>query len=109
MNRYKACAPAFGFVAIAMVSSAQAKTAHQASMTCREFLSLDTIQRPNIVYWAEGVNNKGKPEDAIVDMASTERVIPIVEEKCRIDPMAQFWAKLDASWHEFEADVKRHL
>ncbi len=31
-----------------------------AKMTCREFLALDEVARPKIVYWAEGVNRKGK-------------------------------------------------
>ncbi len=94
---------------LASFTTATAGIPYRGDLTCRDFLSLDTTHRPNIVYWVQGINNKGKPEDAVVDIASTEKVIPIVVEQCRADPMASFWTKLDASWRQFEASVKSHL
>jgi hypothetical protein len=78
-------------------------------MTCQEFLSLDDVTRPKVVYWAEGLNHRGKPEDAVVDVAETDRLVPVIVEQCRAAPKASFWKKLKTSWDHLEASVKKDL
>lgn len=96
-------------LALTAQSPATAATTHQASMTCREFLSLNTVERPKVVYWAEGVKHAGKPRDAVIDIADVDQIIPVVVERCTDAPQASFWKKLDEAWHNVEADVKKHL
>jgi len=67
-----------GLLAIVNITPATAATLHPSQMTCREFLSLDSVERPKVVYWAEGVNHSGKPQDATIDIESTDRVVPII-------------------------------
>lgn len=99
---------AFGAAVAAMPTAASAAQ-HPASMSCREFLSLDNVQRPKVVYWAEGLNHKGKPTDAAIDIVSTDQVVPMVVEQCTSAPKASFWNELEASWRRLEATVKSHL
>ena len=109
MKRLLATVAAAGILTVASHSAAVAGTPQRESMKCGEFLALDTVQRPKVIYWAEGVNNKGTPQDAVIDIEATDRVIPIIEEKCRVEPQASLWAKIEASWRQFEASVKGHL
>ena len=59
-----------------------------------EFLSFDEVARPKLVYWAEGFNQKGKPEDAVFDVETTERLVPVLVEVCRKEPHESFWKKV---------------
>jgi hypothetical protein len=97
MNQLSKVAVIVGLLLGGGVSGAVAATPYRASMTCKEFLSIDDVSRPGVVYWAEGVNHKGKPEDAVIT------------EECKARPQASFWRQMDAAWHRAEADVKRHL
>ncbi len=89
--------------------SSNAATPGRATMSCAEFISYGEVTRPRVVYWAEGVNHKGRPQDAAVDVVNVERVIPVVTEACQNAPQASFWSKLESSWMKVEGDVKRHL
>ena len=95
--------------AAALAGASEAAPAHRSSMTCREFLSLDEVTRPKVVYWAEGLNHKGNPEDAVVDIDATDRLVPVLVDQCRVAPQASFWDKLKASWNHFEASLRDHL
>ncbi len=94
---------------LAPLASANAATPRRATMTCQEFLSLDEVTRPKVLYWAEGVNHKGKPEDAVIDVDATNRLVPVIVQECKATPHASFWQKMDAEWHKIEGDVKRHM
>lgn len=63
-------------------------------LRCEEFLALDDVTRPALVYWAEGVNSKGKPEDAVFDIQTTNRLVPVLIEDCKQEPKASFWTKM---------------
>ena len=96
-------------LSLSTASLAVAAAAHRATMTCQEFLSLDEVTRPKVVYWAEGLNHKGKPEDAVVDIDATNRIVPVIVQACQAAPRASLWQKMDAAWHRIEADVKRNI
>jgi hypothetical protein len=65
-----------------------------AKMTCREYVMLDDIVKPKVVYWAEGFNQKGKEDDAVVDIAATDKLVPILVDECQETPKASFWEKI---------------
>ncbi|ACO73738.1 HdeA family protein [Laribacter hongkongensis] len=54
--------------------------------TCQDFLDLDESFKPKVVYWAEGFNNKGKPDAAMVDVQGVEKIIPVVVDQCKLKP-----------------------
>ena len=65
-----------------------------AKMTCEEFIALDDVQKPKVVYWAEGFSKKGKPVDSVVDLDETDRLIPILVTECKKTPKLTLWQKL---------------
>jgi hypothetical protein len=65
-----------------------------ARMTCEEYVMLDNVAKPKVVYWAEGFNQKGKAEDAVIDMAATDKLVPILVDECQKTPKASFWEKI---------------
>ena len=75
-----------------------AKAANPEKMTCEEFLALEEVLKPKVVYWAEGVNRKGKVEDATFDVETTDRLVPVIIEVCEKEPKASFWKKLKAEF-----------
>lgn len=75
-------------------ADASTKAMKPAKLSCEEFLAVDEVTRPAIVYWAEGVNSKGKPEDAVVDVERTNRLVPVLIEECKTEPKASFWTKV---------------
>lgn len=109
MQRSVLLAVTASLLAGAIASAASAAPAYKAGMTCQEFLSLDTVQQPKVVYWVEGLKDKGKWRDAVVDTVATDQVVPMVIEQCKAKPQASFWQKLDLSWRKFETSVKQHL
>jgi hypothetical protein len=86
-----------------------APASHKVTMSCEEFLSLDEATRPKVIYWAEGLNKKGRPEDATLDIARTESLIPVIVETCQQQPKASFWQKARMEWTKLERSVKSHL
>jgi acid stress chaperone HdeA len=58
------------------------------------------------VYAASAHAKGGKPEDGIIDIEGTERVIPVVFEECRLEPQASFWQKLKGAWAKVESEAK---
>lgn len=77
-------------------AAAPASTAMKkpAKMTCEEFIALDDVQKPKVVYWAEGFSKKGKPIDSVVDIDETDRLIPILVTECKETPKLTLWQKL---------------
>ena len=65
-----------------------------ARMTCEEYVMLDDVVKPKVVYWAEGFNQKGKEDDAVVDIAATDKLVPILVDECKETPKASFWEKI---------------
>jgi hypothetical protein len=77
-----------------MITPVLAATHKPAKMTCEEFVALDDMVKPKVVYWAEGFNRKGKPVDAVVDIDATDKVVPILVDECQKTPKASFWQKI---------------
>jgi hypothetical protein len=69
-----------------------------ATMTCDEYVMLDDVVKPKVVYWAEGFNYQGEPVDAVIDFDATDNLVPIIVDECKATPKESFWEK-----------VKRHF
>jgi hypothetical protein len=74
------------------------KGTNPAKMTCGEFLALEDVVKPKVVYWAEGFDRKGKAEEATVDVETTDRLVPVIIEVCQKEPKASFWKKIKAEF-----------
>ena len=74
--------------------STEAPKKHASQLTCEEFLSIDEINRPKIIYWTVGQMKKGKPEHVDVLISRTDRLVPVVIEECKKNPKKHFGRKL---------------
>lgn len=54
-------------------------------ITCEEFLQLDEVSRPKIVYWFDGFNRKGTVDETI-DFDQSDRLVPVLVEECTKTP-----------------------
>ena len=75
---------------VSMTSPAYAAMQRPGKITCEEFVALDDVVKPKVVYWTEGFDKKGKPDDAIVDIDETDKLIPTIITECQSSPKAQF-------------------
>jgi acid stress chaperone HdeA len=90
--------------------SAQADTKKSlAAWTCADFTGSDDVFKPKVIYWATGVAKAGKPRTTVIDIAETEKIIPIVGEVCEKNPKASFWHTLKAEWRKLERTVEKGL
>jgi len=65
-------------------------------LTCEEFLAVDETFKPKMVYYAAAYGKGGKPEAAVLDVEGTEKLIPVIIEKCKATPKASFYQKVKA-------------
>ena len=72
----------------------KANATKPAKMSCEDFLALEEVARPKLVYWAEGFNRKGEAEDAVFDVATTDRLVPVLVEVCKKEPRESFLMKV---------------
>ncbi len=63
-------------------------------MSCKEFVALDDVVKPKVVYWAEGYSKKGKPVDSVVDVDETDKLVPVLVTECKETPKLTFWQKI---------------
>jgi acid stress chaperone HdeA len=59
-------------------------------LTCEEFLAYEETFKPKVVYWAVAYGKGGKAETAVLDVEGTDKVIPVIIEKCKAAPKASF-------------------
>ncbi len=55
------------------------------SSTCEDFLAVDESFQPTAVGFAEALNNKDKPEDAVLDVQGIATVTPAIVQACTQD------------------------
>lgn len=83
-------------------SSKPANTKPVNSWTCEDFLALESSFRPTAVGYAEALNNKDKPEDAVIDVQGIETVTPAVIEACTQDKESSFKDKVQNEWDKLK-------
>ena len=63
-------------------------------MTCADFVALDDVVKPKVVYWSEGFSKNGKPADADIDVDETDKLVPVLISECTATPKMSFWQKV---------------
>lgn len=98
-----------GLLAFSAFTHAADEAKPVKSWTCEEFLALDVSFQPTAIGFAEALNKQGTPEDAVLDVAGTEAVIPLVIEACKQNPTHSFTDKVKSEWMKVKTDVKKHM
>lgn len=78
-----------------MISPVLAAQHKPATMTCEEFLAVDDVVQPKVVYWNDGfIDNEGKWVDPVVDIEETDQLIPVLITECQKNPKVSMKEKL---------------
>jgi NAD-dependent SIR2 family protein deacetylase len=80
-----------------MISPVMAAKHKPAEMSCEQFMALDDVIKPKVVYWNEGFMYKGKQVDPIVDIEETDQLIPVLITECQKNPKASLKEKIQES------------
>ncbi|AWS95863.1 MULTISPECIES: acid-activated periplasmic chaperone HdeA [Citrobacter] len=85
----------------------QAADSHKpvSQWTCEDFLATDATFQPTVVGFAEALNKKDKPEDAVLDVKGVETVTPALVQACMQDKKANFKNKADSEWDKIKKDL----
>lgn len=79
---------------VAHAASAQEKHLSPTKMSCADFVSVDEVYRPALVYWVAGVDKLGVKETDTMVFDTARPVGEAVVEECRKDPHARFMSKV---------------
>ncbi len=63
-------------------------------ITCTDFVALEEVVKPKLVYWAEGFDRGGKATDAVVDIDETDRLVPVLVQECKETPKLTLWERI---------------
>lgn len=61
--------------------------------------------QPTAVSFAEALNNKDKPEDAVLDVQGIATVTPAIVQACTQDKKASFKDKVKGEWDKIKKDM----
>jgi acid stress chaperone HdeA len=79
----------------AIAQSSAARQPIRQHMTCSEFLRVDDLAKPEIVYWL-ATRSGGGTGAAVVDADTTDRMVPTLVERCKDAPNALLLQQLKA-------------
>jgi len=65
-------------------------------ITCREFLALREEIKPQAIAYAVGYDKAKKPEDAVFDVVSVARLVPVVQKNCKVVPQQSLLQRIRA-------------
>ena len=85
-----------GVLMCASVTGTAKAASPSAKMTCKDFIALDEVSRPKMVYWIDGFDRHGNAEEA-VDFDRDDRLVPIVVEDCTKNPKHLLGKKVQAA------------
>lgn len=79
---------------VAHAASAQEKPVSPAKMTCADFVAVDEVYRPALVYWVAGVDKLGVTGTDTMVIDTAHPVGETVAEECKKDPHTRFMTKV---------------
>jgi acid stress chaperone HdeA len=83
--------------------AAEASKKPVTNWTCDDFLSIDDVFKPKVVYAA---TPHVKTMKEVIDIEVTEKVIPTIITECQKVRQSAFLRELEAVWNKVEADTK---
>ena len=52
------------------------------------------VVKPKVAYRVEGLNIKGKPVHAVVDIDASDKLVPVLDLQCKETPKATLWERI---------------
>jgi acid stress chaperone HdeA len=81
-------------IASAQAASAQEKKVSPLKMSCTDYVAVDEMYRPALIYWVAGVDKLGIKETDTIVVDTAHPVSETVAEACTKDPQAPFVSKV---------------
>lgn len=75
------------------------------SWSCEDFLAVDESFQPIAVGFAEALNSKDKPEDAVLDISGIEKITPVIIQACKENTEISFKEKVRFEWDKIKKDM----
>ncbi|AVJ29132.1 acid-activated periplasmic chaperone HdeA [Achromobacter spanius] len=75
-----------GSMTVAVTGQAADAKKPLALWQCQDFLGVQETYRPVVVSYAEALNNKGKPEEAVLDVEGISTRTPMLVKQCNENP-----------------------
>lgn len=99
-----------GLLLLPVVSNAAdaqkaADNKNRSTLDLWRFLAVDESFQPTAVGFAEALNNKDKPEDAVLDVQGIATVTPAIVQACTQDKQANFKDKVKGEWDKIKKDM----
>jgi hypothetical protein len=69
-----------------LISPVSAAPLKPAKMTCEDYVVLDDVIKPKVMYWTEGFNKNGQLVDDVFDVDETDKLIPVLVAECQKNP-----------------------
>jgi acid stress chaperone HdeA len=93
-----------------LMQSGWAQTAapmRPSKMTCEQFVAVDDVYKPTLVYWVAGVDKQGVHETDTMVVDTATPIAAIVEE-CKKTPKALFQSKVRAMYKSGQVTLFEH-
>lgn len=65
-----------------------------AQRSCKDYLKMDEVVKPNFIYYLVGYSKRGKPSSAMFDVVDIDKVKPVIDEYCRVHLTASAYRKV---------------
>jgi acid stress chaperone HdeA len=95
----------FAITSTAYATNTAKNTKPVNSWTCEDFLAVDESFQPTAVAFAEALNAKNKPEDAVLNVDGIEKVTPMIIQACKEDKTLSFKEKVRSEWKKLKKDM----
>jgi acid stress chaperone HdeA len=102
MKRISVIIAAMTVIAGATAQAAMKKTPPKPieKITCRDFIALDNVFKPQAVSLALGYDRAKRPDAEIVDVTGIDRVVPVIITSCRARPSETLLQRVRARLHK---------
>ncbi|WP_341312058.1 HdeA/HdeB family chaperone [Paraburkholderia sp. IMGN_8] len=107
MNTSKAAVCLIGVILSAACLADANKEMKPAKMKCEDFIAMDDVYKPQMVYWMDGYNNKGKLQSEDVVVVGQEETVTALIEECKKTPKQSFAKKVKSFFAHAKAPISK--
>ena len=65
-----------------------------AQTSCNDYLEMDDVVKPKFIYYTVGQSKRGEPTSITFDVVAVDKIIPVINEYCRVNLTASAYQKV---------------
>ncbi len=62
--------------------------------TCKDYLAMDEVVKPKFIFYSVGHSTRGKPDVGTFDVVYGDKMVPVINEYCRVHLSASAYNKV---------------